>query len=120
MKNVVVGKKLPASQVNRPLVKHTGKPLLAVLLVFLTVSPVFAFTGSQYAQEARISLKQARAIAAKACPGRIVDQELERESGGSGLRYSFDIKKADGTREVGIDAKTGKVLENSTEGPNAD
>ncbi len=39
---------------------------------------------------------------------------------GSCLRYSFDIvsgKKA--RQEVGVDAKTGRLLENGVEGPNA-
>ena len=52
--------------------------------------------------------------------GAITDQELEREKGGSGLRYSFDVKAAGGTYEVGVDAKTGALLENGHEGPNAD
>jgi hypothetical protein len=47
-------------------------------------------------------------------------EELEKEKGGSGLRYSFDIKNGGVTHEVGIDAKTGKLLENSAEGPHAD
>ena len=59
-------------------------------------------------------------IALKAHPGKITDEELEQEKGGSGLRYSFDIRKGKVTREVGVDAKTGKVLENAPEGPNAD
>jgi uncharacterized membrane protein YkoI len=42
------------------------------------------------------------------------------EKGGSGLRYSFDIKSADGLYEVGVDAQTGKVLENKKEGPHPD
>ena len=79
-----------------------------------------AFDGEKYAKEARISLEQARAIALKAFPGKIVDQELEREQGGSGLRYSFDIVSGKTRREVGVDAVTGKLLENSAEGPNAD
>jgi uncharacterized membrane protein YkoI len=80
-----------------------------------------AFTGEKYAKEARINLDQAREIALKAHPGRIADQELERERGGSGLRYSFDIVSGNKARqEVGVDARTGKVLENSVEGPNAD
>jgi len=37
-------------------------------------------------------MSQARSIALKAHPGKITDEELERERGGSGLRYSFDIK----------------------------
>lgn len=77
--------------------------------------------GSQYLKDAHVSLQQARASAMKAYPGKIVTEELEKEKGGSGLRYSFDVKSAAGvTHEVGIDAKTGAVLENSVEGPNAD
>ncbi|MDA8107991.1 MAG: PepSY domain-containing protein [Betaproteobacteria bacterium] len=79
-----------------------------------------AFTGEKYAKEARISLAEARAIALKAFRGRIVDEELEREKGGSGLRYSFDIVAGRVRQEVGVDAKTGRVLENDREGPGAD
>jgi uncharacterized membrane protein YkoI len=50
----------------------------------------------------------------------ITDQELEKESGGTGLRYSFDIKSKGKIFEVGVDARTGKVLENDAEGPDAD
>lgn len=77
--------------------------------------------GSQYLKDAHISLQQARATAIKTYPGKIVTEELEKEKGGSGLRYSFDVKNTIGaTHEVGVDAKTGAVLENSIEGPNAD
>lgn len=65
-------------------------------------------------------MQEARAIALKAHPGKITDEELEHEPGGSGLRYSFDIKAGSVTQEVGIDAATGKVLENKVEGPNPD
>jgi uncharacterized membrane protein YkoI len=47
--------------------------------------------------------------------GEITDEELERERGGSGLRHSFDIKNGSASDEVGVDAKTGQVLENSGE-----
>ncbi|MBN9149691.1 PepSY domain-containing protein [Nitrobacter sp. 62-23] len=63
---------------------------------------------------------QARQFALKAHPGKITDEELGREAGGSGLRYSFDIRTGSRTQEVGIDAATGKVLENKTEGPHPD
>jgi uncharacterized membrane protein YkoI len=82
--------------------------------------PAFAFTGEKYAGDAKISMDQAIQIALKAQSGTITDKELEREKGGSGLRYSFDVKTDSGTREVGVDARTGAVLENSAEGPNAD
>ena len=61
-----------------------------------------------------------RAIALKAHPGKITDEELEKEKGGSSLRYSFDIKTATGIQEVGVDAKTGAVLEKAKEGKNPD
>ena len=46
--------------------------------------------------------------------------ELEKEAGGSGLRYSFDITSNHQPFEVGIDARTGAILENKAEGKNPD
>ena len=86
-------------------------------LAFLAVLPVIAYTGQKLAKDAKISMSQAWSIALKAHPGKITDEELERERGGSGLRYSFDIKSGGITQEVGADAKTGKVLENAKEDP---
>jgi hypothetical protein len=40
--------------------------------------------------------------AGKAYAGEVVDEKLERERGGSGLRYSFDIKNGSVTHEVGV------------------
>ena len=72
------------------------------------------------AKDAKVGIAEARAIALKAHPGKITDEELEKEKGGSGLRYSFDIETAAGVQEVGVDAKTGAVLENAKEGKNPD
>ncbi len=72
------------------------------------------------AKEANVTLVQARAIALRTVHGKIISQELERERGGSGLRYTFDIKTATKTFEVGVDAKNGRVLENVPEGKNSD
>ena len=69
----------------------------------------FAYSGQNLAPQAKIDIAQARSIALKAHPGEITDQELERERGGAGLRYSFDIKNGSVTREVGVDARTGRV-----------
>jgi len=82
--------------------------------------PPAAFTGHELLPQARVGLEQAQALALKARPGTITDRELEKEGGGSGLRWSFDIKASGKTFEVGIDAKTGKVLENKAEGPHPD
>ncbi len=93
--------------------------LLGVAMTLVTANAL-AYTGQNLASEAKVSIEQARAIALKAYPGQITDGELEKEKGGSKLRYSFDIEHNKVAHEVGIDAETGKVLENSLEGPNAD
>jgi uncharacterized membrane protein YkoI len=79
-----------------------------------------AYSGEELAKTAKVTLEDARAIALKARPGTVTDQELEKEKGGSGLRYSFDIKNGKTTYEVGVDAQTSKVLENAAEGPHPD
>lgn len=84
------------------------------------VTSVTPIADETLAKNAKISMTEARVIAPKAHPGKIVAEELENEKGGSGLRYSFDIKLAKGTQEIGVDAKTGRVLKNKLEGPNPD
>ena len=78
------------------------------------------FAGSNLLPQAKITLARARSTALAARPGQITDQELEKERGGTGLRYSFDVRSNGKTFEVGVDAGTGKVLENDGEGPNPD
>lgn len=80
----------------------------AAVAFALVTTPVV----SALAAPARLSLGQARAVALKLRPGTIKKAELERERGGSGLRYSFDISFKGVVYEVGIDARTGRVLEN--------
>jgi uncharacterized membrane protein YkoI len=92
----------------------------ALGLALLFACPALAYTGEKLAKDAKISIAEARTIALKAHPGKITDEELEKEKGGSGLRYSFDIKTATGVQEVGVDAKSGAVLENAKEGKNPD
>jgi uncharacterized membrane protein YkoI len=99
--------------------------LVILAAVALASSGAFAatadhFAGSDLLPLTKVSLAQARATALAARPGQITDQELEKERGGTGLRYSFDIKSHGKTFEVGVDGRTGKVLENKAEGPNPD
>lgn len=99
--------------------KNTAIALgLAAAMVAGTTGAAFAYTGENLARNAKVTIEQARAIALKARPGTITDTELEREGGG--LRYSFDIKADKTTFEVGVDAITGRVLENGPEGANPD
>jgi uncharacterized membrane protein YkoI len=78
------------------------------------------YAGEHFASQARISMAQAEHLALAARPGIITDRELEKERGGSGLRYSFDVKSRGTVYEIGVDAKTGRVLENDLEGPHPD
>jgi uncharacterized membrane protein YkoI len=80
----------------------------AAVAVGLTIGilPASAYTGQQFEKNAKFSMAQARQIALKARPGKITGEELEKERGGSGLRYSFDVKTSSGTQEVGVDAQT--------------
>ena len=104
---------------NRPVI-----PIAALALAAALASGAIAqsapYKGHELAARAAVSIAAARAVALKARPGVVTDQELEKEPGGSGLRYSFDIRSGGKTYEVGVDARTGKVLENGAEGTNPD
>jgi uncharacterized membrane protein YkoI len=100
--------------------KTIGRAISAVGVLSLLVTPTFAYSGEMLAKHAKVTMGAATQIALKARPGKVTDRELEREGGGSGLRYSFDIKSTDATYEVGVDAKSGKVLENTREGAHPD
>ena len=94
--------------------------LKSCVLGVLMAGTAFAFTGEEYLPHAKTAPVQARQVALKAYPGNIISEELEEDSGGSGLRYSFLICNQKTKHEVGVDAKTGTVLENSAEGRTSD
>jgi uncharacterized membrane protein YkoI len=96
-------------------------PRLAMVGLMMTVATgTLAYTGQELASKAKVKIDDARAIALKARPGAISTEELEKEKGGSGLRYSFGVKSGKALYEVGVDAQTGKVLENAKEGKHPD
>lgn len=98
--------------------KFIATILAAGTLAFCGIA--IAYTGEGLAKDDKVNIQAARDIALKVRPGKITDEELEKEKGGSGLRYSFDIKAGSRTYEVGVDAVTGKVLENKREGKHPD
>ena len=101
--------------------KYRASAMLVMALpAIASASPTGHYVGQNLAKMAKVDMVHATAIAHKARAGLITDRELEREGGGSGLRYSFDIKSGGKTFEVGVDAKTGRVLENKAEGPHPD
>ena len=62
----------------------------------------------------KIAMAQAKAMALRLAPGKIISSEYEKEGGG--WRYSFDIQQRGHVQEIGIDGQTGKVVENKSEG----
>jgi hypothetical protein len=122
LQNSIVSSEWKSVQIGKCIMTRCKLLVSAAICAFLVVGAgvVSAYTGEELAKDAKVTLPEARAIALKAFPGKITDEELEKEKGGSGLRYSFDIKNGGVTHEVGVDAKTGKLLENSVEGSHAD
>lgn len=60
-----------------------------------------------------ISKARAQAIALRVAPGQVSDAEYEKEGGG--WRWSFDIRQNGKIHEIGVDATTGKIVENAWE-----
>lgn len=88
----------------------------AAALMSASIGSALAYSGEALAKTAKITMEKATDVALKARPGKITDKELEKEKGGSGLRYSFDILSKGVTYDVGVDAQTGAILENAREG----
>lgn len=70
-------------------------------------------TSAIAAEARKITEEQAREIALKAAPGTVVKAEYEKEDGH--WRYSFDIRQGDRIHEIGVDAFSGKIVEDSYE-----
>ena len=89
----------------------TSIAAVAALFAVLGVAqPVMA----AHPPKPRITLAAARAHALRLAPGKVISSEYENEDGG--WRYSFDIQQKNNVQEIGIDAMTGKVVENKSEG----
>lgn len=82
----------------------------SIFAALATTSPAVAAKPPRPA----ISMAQARAMALRLAPGRIISSEYEKEGGG--WRYSFDIQQRTHVQEIGIDGETGRVVENKSEG----
>jgi len=91
--------------------KISKMKIITSLALVLSVAAVnaYAYTGQKLAGEAKITMEQARTMALKIHPGKIIEESLEREKGS--LRFSFDIRDGKVTHEVSVDAKTGKIQE---------
>ena len=94
------------------------KGLLSTLML---AGLVLVFTAAASAQQKKIGMKRAQAIATSHARGlRLKAKELEHENGT--WIYSFEFREKNGnTREVNVNAYTGKVaIEHETKKSEAD
>jgi uncharacterized membrane protein YkoI len=85
-----------------------------IAAAFLLTGLCAAGAAQATAPTPKISMTHARAIALKAAPGKVISSEYEKEGGG--WRYSFDIQQKGHVQEIGVDGKSGKIVENKSEG----
>ena len=76
-------------------------------------SATAATHASVKAAKPKYSMSQARAIAHKTAPGKIIKTAM------ADGRYVFDVRQKNNVEEVAVDANTGKVVENKSEGKTA-
>lgn len=87
---------------------------MRISIVITAAASLVASAASALPPHARISMARARAVALHRAPGRIVDAEYEKEAGA--WRYSFDIRQGRRIHEIGVSAKTGRIVEDKFEG----
>lgn len=97
-----------------------GAAVLALTFAVAACAGAQAHGDPALRAQAHVSAEQAQRTALAARAGTVKEWELEREAGGSGLRYSFVITQQGHDYEVGVDAGDGSVLENTAEGANPD
>lgn len=88
-----------------------------VLAGIAAFSTTVSAANAQADPPAKLSIEQARSIALDTAPGVVVDAEYEQENGA--WRYSFDIRQGQRIHEIGVDANSGKIVEDSYEALNA-
>lgn len=93
------------------------KTLTPVLIGALALSAALPAAAASKAPRPKLSMNAARAMALKIAPGQVKKAEYEKEDGI--WRYSFDIAQGIRIHEIGIDAMTGKTVEDSFEKPGA-
>ena len=83
------------------------------IAALVAASAAGAAQAAVHPPHARVTMAQARAIALRAAPGRVISAEYENEGG---WRYSFDIQQRGHVQEIGVDGQTGRIVENKSEG----
>jgi uncharacterized membrane protein YkoI len=86
----------------------------AIILPLIAAVAIGTAPAAAEPPAAKITMAQAQAKALKLAPGKVISSEYEKE--GVIWRYSFDIQQRGNVQEIGIDGRTGKVVENKSEG----
>ncbi len=86
---------------------------LSIAVLAVAALSASAAVAATRAPPAKLTMAQARVIALKLAPGKIADAEYEKEGGG--WRYSFDIRQGKRIHEIGVNANTGKIVEDKYE-----
>ena len=87
------------------------------MMAIIAISLAIPAGAAKNAPKPKLSMDQARTIALKLAPGKIRKSEYENEDGI--WRYSFDIAQGKRIHEIGVDAMTGKIVEDAFEAPDA-
>ncbi|RYE94656.1 MAG: peptidase M4 [Oxalobacteraceae bacterium] len=85
----------------------------AALVGLAALTATAAVANGPAKPTAKLSMAQARAIALKNAPGKVVESDYENEKGG--WRYSFDIRQGRRIHEIGVDANSGRIVEDAYE-----
>ncbi len=93
------------------------KARITAMMAMMALGIALPANAAEKAPKPKVSMDQAKAIALKLAPGKIRKSEYEKEDGI--WRYSFDIAQGSRIHEIGVDAMTGKVVENAFETPGA-
>lgn len=86
-------------------------------LSIVALAAVVGIGAPALAAAAPIGMGRARVIALKAAPGKVEKGEYEKEGGH--WRYSVDIRQGGRIHEIGVDAMSGRIVENVFEKPGA-
>lgn len=91
-------------------VKRVVCYLMLTMMVGIASNPAFASKP-----KTKLTMEAARKIAIAKEAGAVKSQELEKEKGR--WIFSFDIERDEQIHEVGVDANTGEIVEDSVENP---
>ncbi|SDA22309.1 PepSY domain-containing protein [Sphingomonas sp. NFR15] len=93
------------------------KPATLFVMIAMLGAAAAPADAAKTSQKPKITMAAARAIALRRAPGDVKAAEYEFENGG--WRYSFDIGQGGRIHEIGVDAASGKVVEDAYENPSA-